>query len=315
MPGRLVSVVTPTLNQAQYLEATLRSVRRQSHPEIEHIVIDGGSTDGTLELLRQSPEAGPMRWVSGPDEGMYDAINKGLALAQGDVLAYLNSDDAYFPWAVETAMRVFDRRPEVEVVFGDGMKVDEPSGVQRLRLFPPFDAISLANYESIMQPAVFWRRSLFERIGGFDSTLRFVADLDYWLRAAAAGARIEHVNEVIAIERIHEARLSSAQKDRMADEDRAMRARHAGDRGGPEGRARAVQRDIRWKRTLYRRFLLASYARRVGLSGPWSKFLRRGHVVVHPRRVLKGSQPYQGKKLQNAVVSRLAVDILRGAEG
>lgn len=306
--------MTPTLNQGQYLEATIRSVRAQSYAEIEHIVVDGGSTDGTLEILGRSPEDGPLRWISEPDSGMYDAVNKGLALAKGDVLAYLPSDDAYMPWAVETVMRLFERHPDVDLVFGDGLKVDEPSGVQRLRLFPPFDRVSLANYESIMQPAVFWRRSLFQRVGGFDSGMRYVADLDYWLRASAAGARIAHINEVIAIERIHEGRLSSAQKDRMAAEDRDMRARHAGDRGGPDGRRRAAQRDSAWKQTLYRRFLLATYAARLGLPGPWSRFLRRGKVAVRSMRVLRGSQPHRGKQLHDAVVSRLAVEILAGRE-
>jgi hypothetical protein len=314
VPGRLVSVVTPTLNQAQYLEATVRSVRAQGYPDIEHIVVDGGSTDGTLELLRRSTDDGPLRWISEPDTGMYDAINKGLALATGEVLAYLNSDDAYLPWAVEVALRVFERRPEVELVFGDGVKVYEAEGIQRLRLFPPFDPISLANYESIMQPAVFWRRSLFERIGGFDRGMRYVADLDYWLRASRAGAGIAHVDEVIAIERIHAGRLSSAQQEAMAAEDRVMRAAHAGDRGGAEGRDRAKERDIAWQRRLFRRFLIASYLQRtpLPLPGPWSRFLRRGKVEVHPRRVWRGSKPHHAKALKNAVVSGLAVEVLHG---
>jgi GT2 family glycosyltransferase len=307
--------VTPTLNQAQYLEATIRSVRRQSHRQIEHIVVDGGSTDGTHDLLRRLADGGSMRWMSEPDEGMYDAINKGLALTTGDVLAYLNSDDAWLPWAVETVLRVFDERPEVEVVFGDGIKIDEPSGVQRLRLFPPFDRVRLANHESIMQPAVFWRRSLFERIGGFDSGMRYVADLDYWLRAAAAGARIEHVNEVIAIERIHEARLSSAQKDRMAAEDRAMRAKHAGDRGGPAGRTLAMRRTSGWKAALYRRFLLAWCVRGARLRRPWPAFLRHGRVKVRWTRALPGMLPRQGRRLRDAFESQLAAEILRGGEG
>jgi glycosyltransferase involved in cell wall biosynthesis len=317
VPDRpLVSVVTPTLNQAQFLEPTLRSVRKQSYPRIEHIVVDGGSIDGTLEILRSagsergSSDDGVLRWQTGPDRGMYDAVNKGLELAHGEILAYLNSDDAWLPWAVEAATRVFEANPRVDLVFGDGIKLHEEDGAQRLRLFPPFDRVSLANYESLMQPAVFWRRRLTERIGGFETGMRYVADLDYWLRAAEAGARIEHLSEVVAIERIHAGRLSSAQSAAMALEDKGMRAGHAGDRGGAAGRKRAVDRDIRWQRWLWFRFVLAASFR--SLPGPWHRFLRNGAVKVRRRRALKGSRPYQNKQLRNAVISGVAADALAG---
>jgi glycosyltransferase involved in cell wall biosynthesis len=320
VPDRpLVSVVTPTLNQAQFLEPTLRSVRKQSYPRIEHIVVDGGSIDGTLEILRSagsergSSDDGVLRWQTGPDRGMYDAVNKGLELAHGEILAYLNSDDAWLPWAVEAATRVFEANPRVDLVFGDGIKLHEEDGAQRLRLFPPFDRVSLANYESLMQPAVFWRRRLTERIGGFETGMRYVADLDYWLRAGAAGAKIAHVNEVIAIERIHAGRLSNAQGDAMAAEDRDMRARHAGSAGGPAGRERAVARDIRWQRALWIAFVASASFRSV--PGLWHRFLREGKVKVRRRRALNGSRPYHYRKLRNAVVSKLAADVLAGDAG
>src|SRR4029079_2623963 len=110
----LVSVVTPTLNQARFLERTLASVRGQTYPNIEHIVVDGGSTDGALEILERERRAGTLRTTSGPDAGMYDAVNKGLGMATGEVLAYLNSDDAWLPWAVERVMQVFESKPSVD---------------------------------------------------------------------------------------------------------------------------------------------------------------------------------------------------------
>lgn len=309
VPNRpLVSVVTPTLNQARFLESTLRSVRAQTYPNLEHIVIDGGSTDGGIEILRREGEAGTIRWQSEPDRGMYDAVNKGLGLASGEILAYLNSDDAWLPWAVETAVRVFESRRDVDIVFGDGIKIEEESGKQRLRLFPPFDMVSLANYESLMQPAVFWRRSVIDRVGQFDTGMRYVADLDYWLRAAAAGAKIAHVWEVLAVERIHAGRLSSAQRESMAGEDAAMRAKHAGDRGGPEGRKRAADRDIRWQIWLWRAFVAASRFR--WFPGPWHRFLRQGQVKVRRRRALRGSKPFQYKLLWGAVRSQVAADVM-----
>ena len=93
----LFSIVTPTLNRRELLEWTLRSIRGQSYPDLEHVVVDGGSTDGTLALLAEFEGTYPLRWISEPDGGMYNAINKGLRMASGDILAYLNSDDLYFP--------------------------------------------------------------------------------------------------------------------------------------------------------------------------------------------------------------------------
>ena len=304
----LLSVVTPVFNQARYLQWTLRSIQAQSYPRIEHIVVDGGSTDGTLELLRTEGEAGRLRWLSEPDRGMYDGINKGLAMAGGEVLAYLNSDDAWLPWAVERVMAEFASHPALEIVYGDGIKVNEDTGRQRLRLFPPFDRVNLANYESLMQPAVFWRRRLYERMGGFDPGLRYVGDLDYWLRASTAGAPIRHVNEVIAIERIHRERLSTARKAEMAAEDDRMRAGHAGDLGGPMGRGRSVSREARWQRWLWLRFL-AAYTLR-GLPGPWGRFVRRGGVTVDSGRLLHNSRPGMSQGLWGAVASELAARTL-----
>ena len=308
----VVSVVTPTLNQARYLTRAIESVRAQSYSAVEHIVIDGGSTDETIEILRRAGDGGGIRWVTEPDDGMYEAVNKGLGLATGEVLAYLNSDDAYMPWTIEVVVRAFRANPDVDLLFGDGIKLNESTGAQRLRLFSPFDRVSLANYESIMQPAVFWRRRLFERIGGFDVGMRYAADLDYWLRAAGAGARIAHVNEVLAVERNHEGRLSVAQSLAASDEGQVMRARHAGAAGGPEGRQRAMAREVRWQRWIWLRFLTAFALR--PLPGPWGRFFRDGDVKVRPQRVLRGTGLPKFSLLWNAVISPLAADVL-GASG
>ena len=132
----LVSIVTPTLNRRRLLEATLESVRGQSYPNIEHIVVDGGSTDGTIELLRSFGSTYNLKWISESDDGMYAAINKGLRLASGTILAYLNSDDTYLPWTIETVAREFERHRSGGFVFGDAINVSD-SGHWRLILQPP----------------------------------------------------------------------------------------------------------------------------------------------------------------------------------
>jgi GT2 family glycosyltransferase len=307
-----VSIVTPTLNQARYLPATLASVQAQTYPVAEHIVVDGGSTDGTLEILERAAAASNIRWSSGPDTGMYEAVNKGLATARGDILAYLPSDDAYLPWTIEEIVKAFARRPDIDLLFGDGVSVRPDSGIQTLRLYPPFHRRSLLNHASLLQPAVFWRRRLFERIGGFDASLRYVADLDYWLRSAAAGASIAHVDEILAVERVHDERLSSAQSEVMRREELAMRARHGS--AGPDSAAkrRAAARNLRWQRWLWLRFLVASSIRTV--PGPWHRFLREGDVTVRRRRALGGLLPRRQKRWRGAMESRLAAKIL-GADG
>lgn len=306
-PDRLsVSIVTPTLNQARYLQRTLDSVRAQTYPAAEHIVIDGGSTDGTLDILARAADGGVIQWSSGPDGGMYEAVNKGLAMTTGDVIGYLASDDVYLPWALEAVVAAFAARPTVDIVFGDGITIEEDSGTQILRLYPPFDRLSLANHASLLQPAVFWRRRLLRRIGGFDAGLQYVADLDYWLRAAAAGATISHVSEVLAVERVHEDRLSSARRDAMQREEQVMRARHAGPGFGPVARQRAAGRYQRWRRWLWLRFLVASTIRR--LPGPWHRFLRDGQVQVDRRRVLSGLRRHN--HLRTAMTSRVAAETI-----
>jgi len=303
-----VSIVTPTLNQAQFLERTMDSVRAQTYEVHEHVVIDGGSTDGTLEILARAAagEGERIRWKTEPDGGMYEAVNKGLAMTTGDILGYLASDDVYLPWAAEAVVEAFASRPAVDLVFGDGVTFEEDSGIQILRLYAPLDLVSLANHASLMQPAVFWRRTLYDRLGGFDARLRYVADLDYWLRAAAAGATIAHLDEILAIERVHDARLSTARRDAMQREEQAMRAGHAGTGFGPAARERAARRFLRWQRWLWLRFLIASTFR--ALPGPWHRFLRQGQVTVNRRRVLTGLRRHN--HLRTAMTSGLTADII-----
>jgi glycosyltransferase involved in cell wall biosynthesis len=302
-----VSIVTPTLNQARFLQRTLDSVRAQTYPVTEYIVVDGGSTDGTLDILAREVERSAIQWTSGPDGGMYEAVNKGLAMTRGDIMGYLASDDAYLPWAIEAVVDAFVSRPKADLVFGDGITVEEDSGTQILRLYAPFDRVSLAIHASLLQPAVFWRRRLFDRLGGFDTRMRYVADLDFWLRAAATGAVIAHVDEVLAAERVHERRLSTARRGAMHREEQAMRASHAGGDLSLAARDRAVRRYRRWQRWLWLRFLLASTFRQT--PGPWHRFLRDGQVTVDGRRILSGLR--RPDRLRTVMTSRLTAGIMR----
>ena len=308
VPGPLVSIVTPTLDQARYIERTIASVRGQTYSNVEHLIVDGGSTDGTLDILRREAVPGHLEWLSESDRGMYDAINKGVARTTGEIVAYLNSDDVYLPWAVESAVELFEAMPEVDIVFGDGIKVNAETGRQALRLFAPFDGATLAASGSLMQPTVFWRRRLVERMGGFDPELRYVADLDYWLRAAAAGAKIAHLDEVVAAELMHAERLSSAHRDAMAREEAEMRWRHRSGDEPLQATARALAREERWQRWLWLRFGLAFALR--PLPGPWRRFIRAGKVSVRSQRLSDGLRPQAFRRLWGAASSGLAGEVL-----
>ena len=181
----LVSIITPSYNQARYLESTIRSVLDQDYPHIEYIVIDGGSTDGSVEILRRYSErlAG---WVSEKDRGQTDAINKGFARARGEILAWLNSDDTYEPHAIREAVQFLQERPEIGLVYGDANFIDENGGV--IGRFPAAqtDYRRLRQgYVHIPQQAAFWRADLWRKVAPLDPSFYFAMDYDLWVRLAA----------------------------------------------------------------------------------------------------------------------------------
>ena len=230
MEGPLVSIITPVLNRIETIEASLASVSNQTYRPIEHIVVDGGSTDGTLEFVRRYRSPHPFHWISEPDNGMYEAINKGLSLARGEVLAYLNSDDLYLPWSVDVAVRAL--QPGSDLVYGDlGILAEEANGAAgafAIQFYPEFDLRHYSFVSTLGQPTVFWRRSLTERIGPFDTRYRLLGDCEYWLRAAINGAKPRHVPEVLAVQVEHGSTLRATQAPTLRKEfdilRRAMRA-------------------------------------------------------------------------------------------
>lgn len=303
-PQPLVSILTPTLNQGRFIADAIRSVREQTYPNIEHILIDGGSTDGTLAILRHHEEPERLRWQSEPDGGMYDALCKGLGMAKGEILAYLNSDDVYTPWAVEAAVQALVADPELDVVFGDGLSIDIETGRQRLAFVPPFNAGSMAFVGSLVQPSVFLRRRVYEEHGGFDAELRFVGDLEYWLRIGGA-VRFGRIDEVLAIERVHRAALSSASSEAMSREEAAVRGRFR-PQGGVRGAIRRLLARARaaiWRRRLWIGFLRA--VRTSGSRGRWGRTIGEGELTISPARVALAQLPRFGAPFAwNAVISR-----------
>jgi glycosyltransferase involved in cell wall biosynthesis len=197
----LVSIVTPSFNKGPYIEETILSVRNQTYPYIEHIVIDGGSTDETLSILEKY--SGDITWISERDNGQSDAINKGWARAHGEIIAYLNADDTYTPDAVAIAVTYLNDHPDVSLVYGDGILTDEKGKFISTYHAGEFSLKDLIYCrDNILQPALFLRRTVYDRIGEIDTTLHLAMDLDYWIRAGLL-FRISYLPTPLAMAKIY----------------------------------------------------------------------------------------------------------------
>jgi glycosyltransferase involved in cell wall biosynthesis len=198
----LVTIVTPSFNQAGFLEETIQSVLNQTYPSIEYIVIDGGSTDGSLDIIKKY-ESRLSNWVSEKDNGQTDAINKGFLKAKGEILAWLNSDDTLLPNTVAEAVDFLNAHPETGLVYGNANYIDEKSKV--IGKFPAAQtdlARLRRGYVHIPQQASFFRKSLWDRVGPLDPNFFFAMDYDLWVRLAKI-SELKYVPNTWANFRLH----------------------------------------------------------------------------------------------------------------
>lgn len=212
----LVSIVTPSYNQAHYLEATIRSVLGQDYPNLEYIVVDGGSTDGSVEIIRKYADRF-VYWVSEPDQGQADAINKGFAQANGEIFAWLNSDDLYLPGAVQNAVAALNADSNSSLVYADLQSIDAAGEAFNTIRYRAYTLQDLLAFRIIGQPSVFFRRAAFERAGGLDPSYRYLLDHYLWLRIAQQ-TPIQYVPQTWAAARHHPAAKNVAQAAGFADE-------------------------------------------------------------------------------------------------
>lgn len=181
-----ISVVSPSFNQAEFIERNIQSVLGQRYPDVQHLVIDGGSTDGTVDILKTHPH---LEWVSEPDRGQTHALNKGFRRATGEIVGWLNSDDTYAPGVFGAVAEVF-ADPSVHVVCGDGFEIDErdrPLRPMNSTRCAPDDLIRYWKWRyEFLQPAFFFRRSVFDRVGYLDENLYYVMDYEFFIRLGLA---------------------------------------------------------------------------------------------------------------------------------
>jgi len=209
----LVSIVTPSFNQARYIEATIQSVLLQEYPRIEYIIVDGGSTDGTVNLIKKY-EARLASWVSEKDHGQTDAINKGFARAKGDILAWINSDDTYEPGAVSAAVKYLQDHPDVGLVYGDCNFINESGRViGRFNSAQTDLPLLRRGFVHIPQQASFFRADLWKQVGPLDTSFYFAMDYDLWTRLAAR-SQLKYVPQTWANFRLHTSGKTIVSDDR-----------------------------------------------------------------------------------------------------
>jgi glycosyltransferase involved in cell wall biosynthesis len=218
----LISIVTPSLNQGGFIGEALKSVQLQNYGHCEHLVIDGLSTDGTVDLLRNltaNRERQNISWVSERDSGQSDALNKGFRQAKGDIIGWLNSDDRYRAGCFEHVVRAFEENPEVDIFYGDYLTIDELGKALQLRREIEFSEFILLYHRILYIPttATFFRRKIFDEGNWLDSNLHYAMDLEFFIRLAARGYRFKHIPQVLADFRMqpNSKTCSSPDKQRM----------------------------------------------------------------------------------------------------
>jgi len=252
-----LSVVTPSYNQSEFIEACIQSIRRQGYDDVEHIVVDGGSTDGTVEILERYEDEYDLRWVSEPDNGQSNAVNKGIRMADGDWIGWQNSDDFYLPGAFETFEAARRDNPRADLIYGDVIVVDD-EGEELRRLYQPRPSKFTHRYWSLFarNQATFFSRHVVDTVGYLNEDLEIAMDEEFLWRVLQAGVIVESVQTALGAFRIQsDAKTFGNSHESWADERTRIYERSVYDRLLPKSvlaqAARATKavnllRDGRW---------------------------------------------------------------------
>ena len=211
-----ISIITPSFNQADYLEQTICSVLDQDYPDLEYLIADGASTDGSVGIIKGYSERLTW-WVSEIDAGQADAINKGFSRATGEIITWLNSDDYYLPETLHTVAELFAKNPDAGIIYGDVLSVDGDGNPINVQQFAQYSIEDLMQFKIISQPAVFIRRSVLEQAGYLDENYHFLLDHQLWLRVAQLAPMV-YVPQTLAVARYHDDAKNIAHAERFGAE-------------------------------------------------------------------------------------------------
>ncbi len=294
----LVSIITPSFQQGRFIEDTLLSVMNQDYPRLEHIVIDGGSEDETILLLKTYQEKYPLIWISEEDRGHADAVNKGFERAAGEVIGWINSDDAYLePGVISAVMDHFLIHPELDVIYGDIVFMDDKSSLSMVRCVPRnFTYRRLLRGCFISQPAVFLRRKVIDRFQ-LDPAIQYAVDYEFWLRIAQ-DFRFGHLDRILAADRYYSGRRMITGAEKLSKETSYLQDRY-GREQDPGGKAIAR----------VDRFVSGSLRRGLGLAKLLGIFRKpdfafplqlgkRGRAVIRQINPFGGYHHLMGKEVE-----------------
>ena len=292
-PAPTISIVTPSYQQGRFLGRTLYSVTSQEYPALEYAVQDGGSSDGTLDVLRRF-EPALTRWKSEPDAGQADAINLGFQETTGDIMAWLNSDDLLLPGSLAYIAGYFVEHPEVDVVYGHRLMIDENDGQIGAWILPAHDDFTLTIADYIPQETLFWRRSIWEAAGGsVDPSFGYALDWDLLLRFREAGARMVRLPRFIGAFRIHDEQKTTATNEVGVVECNRLRERL-------HGRAIPIDEVLQRLQPYFRRHLLVHYRHRLVDRLPLRReFVRTVPVEAGPRAAAAENPRSEPQSLEN----------------
>ncbi|MDF1593148.1 MAG: glycosyltransferase family 2 protein [Desulfobacterales bacterium] len=196
-----VSIITPSYNQGQFIEETIQSVLGQDYPNIEYLIVDGGSNDNTIDILKQY--LGRLKWISEKDKGQADAINKGIKKTSGEIVCWLNSDDTILPGAVSKAVNLFVSNPEIKLVYGKSYFTDQEGNINGSYPTEKFDFQRLAMFNFISQPSVFFKRDAYDKVGGLNAQLNYSLDYDLWIKIGKE-FQTKYLEKYLSCYRLHE---------------------------------------------------------------------------------------------------------------
>jgi glycosyltransferase involved in cell wall biosynthesis len=197
----LISIVTPSYNQSKFVSEAVMSVQLQNYKDYEHLIIDGMSTDGTADIMHGlATNQANLSWISEADSGQSEALNKGFRLARGEIIGWLNSDDRYRTDCFKHIVKAFVDNPEIDIVYGDYLIIDEQGKALRIRREIDFNEFVLLYHRVLYIPttATFFRRRIFDEGNWLNESLQYAMDFDFFVRLAACGYRFKHISEVLA---------------------------------------------------------------------------------------------------------------------
>jgi glycosyltransferase involved in cell wall biosynthesis len=249
-----IAIVTPSYNQSGLIPYTIESVLGQDYPHLEYGIVDGASTDGTPEIIANYL-ARLAYYVSEPDEGQADAILKGFSNMKGEIMAYLNSDDVLMPGALQFVGGFFAQHPEIDVIYGHRIVIDEAGQEVGRWILPPHDAEAIRHFDYVPQETLFWRRTLYDRVGGIDPLFRFAMDWDLLLRFLSAGARFYRTPYFLSCFRIHSKQKTFTLLNSVGECEKARLIAREHPNGCNLERARELENSYRMRSSICAAFL------------------------------------------------------------